>query len=172
MSDILDLFKTRRSIRTFLSEPVSDEVIQKVLEAGRWAPSGLNNQPWRFIIVKDAGMKQDIANCTKYIKIIQNAPVIIVVFFDQEKGYNRTKDMQAMGACIQNMLLAIHALNLGGVWLGEILNQKAQVEKLLNVPKTLELQAVIALGHPVQEKIPKSGSRKPLEQMRWFEKYD
>ena len=94
---------------------------------GSWAPSGLNNQPWRFVIVRDSQLRSDLADCTKYGKIIRNAPVCIAVFMDQSKSYDRVKDLQAIGACIQNMLLSIHDLGLGAVWLGEILNKKGKL---------------------------------------------
>ncbi|MHC1590539.1 MAG: nitroreductase family protein [Candidatus Helarchaeales archaeon] len=166
MQDILELIKSRRSIRKFEQDKsVDDDTINKILEAGRWAPSGLNNQPWRFMIIRDPDKKKEISECTKYGSIILGAPVLIVVFFDQDRGYNRTKDIQAIGACIQNMLLAIHGLGLGAVWLGEILNQRERVEEILDVSKNHELQAVIALGYPVEDEKNKSGSRVPLERL-------
>ncbi|MDZ7758788.1 MAG: nitroreductase family protein [Desulfovermiculus sp.] len=64
-----------------------------------------------------------MAGCTKYGKIIQQARVLILVVADKEVMYNTTKDHQSVGACLQNMLLAIHAHGLGGVWLGEVLSQ-------------------------------------------------
>jgi nitroreductase len=64
--------------------------------------------------------------------------------------YNDVKDYQSMGACLQNMLLAAHALGLGAVWLGEILNNAVKVRELLELPETLELMAVIAVGHPAR----------------------
>ncbi|MHA1315302.1 MAG: nitroreductase family protein [Candidatus Helarchaeota archaeon] len=166
------MIKSRRSIRKFMMDKeITDDLIIKILEAGSWAPSGLNNQPWRFIIVKNPKIKKDLADCTKYGKIIKNAPVLIAVFFDQNKGYNRTKDMQAIGACIQNMLISIHAFNLGAVWLGEILNQREQVEKILAVPNSFELQAVLAIGHPTEAEKKNTSSRISLEKITWREKY-
>ena len=67
---------------------------------------------------------------------------------DHSESYDRTKDIQAIGACIQNMLLYIHAAGLGAVWLGQILKNKDQVLTLLGGSEDLELMAVIALGHP------------------------
>jgi len=66
--------------------------------------------------------------------------------------YNDVKDHQAMGACIQNMLLAAHGLGLGAVWLGEILKNAGEVRKLLGLPEEMELMAVVALGHPAPGK--------------------
>ncbi len=160
---MLDLIKSRRSIRRFHADDIEDSVINTIIEMGTWAPSGLNNQPWRFVVVKDHDVKNMLAQQTKYSKIIHNAPVCIAVFLDNASSYNRVKDIQAIGACLENMLLAIHAMGLGGVWLGEILNKREEVERLLDVPKGCELMAVIALGKPAEEK--GEGRRKPIEQV-------
>ena len=121
---MLNLIKTRRSIRKFTSKAIEDEQLNQIIEAGTWAPSGLNNQPWKIAIIKDHYIKTSLAPLTRYSPIIEGAPVLIAVFLDISLSYDRTKDIQATGACIQNMLLAIHALGLGGVWLGEILKNK------------------------------------------------
>ena len=121
---MLNLIKTRRSIRKFTSKAIEDEQLNQIIEAGTWAPSGQNNQPWKIAIIKDHYIKTSLAPLTRYSPIIEGAPVLIAVFLDISLSYDRTKDIQATGACIQNMLLAIHALGLGGVWLGEILKNK------------------------------------------------
>ena len=132
--ETIEAIKTRRSVREFTDEKVDDKTIEKIIDAGRWAPSGLNNQAWRFIIVQNHDTKEALSGLTHYGLIIKNAPVLIVVFLDSEHLYDRTKDVQSIGACIQNMLLAIHSLGLGGVWLGEILKKKEMVNKILEAP--------------------------------------
>jgi len=72
---MLDIIKTRRSIRKFKPEKIEDSTIEKIIEMGTWAPSGLNNQPWRFVIVKGKETKDKLAQQTKYSHIIENAPV-------------------------------------------------------------------------------------------------
>jgi nitroreductase len=89
--------------------------------------------------------------------------------------YDRTKDVQAVGASIQNMLLTIHSMELGGVWLGEILQNKEKVGELLRVDKDLELMAVVALGHPNgralrSAKRDKPGKRDRLEERVFLRK--
>ncbi len=86
---------------------------------------------------------------------------MIAVFLDHSLSYDRTKDVQAIGACIQNMLLFIHSMGLGAVWLGEILKSKEEVLKLIGGGKDLELMAVVALGHPAEKG--GKGSRKGLD---------
>jgi len=166
--DIFEVIKTRRSIRKFTNEDVQDHIIEKIIEAGTWAPSGLNNQPWRFAIIRDQGLKEEISKLTHYSRIIKEANVLIGVFLDNSSSYDRTKDVQAIGACIQNMLLYIHSLGLGAVWLGEILKNRKRVLELLKGPPEYELMAIIALGYPAT-KGGKPG-RKGLNEVVFFKR--
>jgi nitroreductase len=158
--DVLEAIRTRRSIRKFKDQDVSHDLIDQILTAGTWAPSGMDNQPWRFAVIRDKRLKSQIARLAEQSKMVENAPVIIPVFFDHHAGYDTTKDIQTMGACIQNMLLAIHGLGLGGVWLGQIRKNMDKVRILCGAPETYELMAVIVLGFSAQ-KTPK-GKRKSL----------
>ncbi|HNU74645.1 MAG TPA: nitroreductase family protein, partial [Deltaproteobacteria bacterium] len=74
-----DAIRQRRSIRRFTREPVSDDLVEEILDAARWAPSGLNNQPWRFAVIRDARVKERLASLTRYGAIIRSADVIIAV---------------------------------------------------------------------------------------------
>ncbi len=166
--DIFELIHTRRSIRKFTVEQVPNDVINDIIEAGTWAPSGLNNQPWKFAVIKDSELKTGISALTHYSKIVLGANVLIAVFLDSSASYDRTKDSQAIGACIQNMLLFIHSLGLGAVWLGEILKQKEKVLKLVEGPEDYELMAVVALGYPAEKK--DKGNRNSSDQCIFFNK--
>jgi len=159
--EVFEAILSRRSVREFTGEPVSQEHLNAILEAGRWAPSGLNNQPWKFKVVSSGEMKKELAECSTCGDIIKTAPLSIAVFLDGGEGYDRTKDVQSIGACIQNMLLAAHSLGLGAVWLGEILNKRVQAEKALGAPAGCELMAVVCVGHPLDKK--RSSSRKALK---------
>jgi len=160
---MLEEIKTRRSIRKFTSDEIDDPTINQIIEMGTWAPSGLNNQPWKFVIIRDQQLRYELSSQTKYSHVIQGAPVCIAEFLDNSRSYDQVKDIQAVGACIQNMLLTIHNLGLGGVWLGEILKNRASVEKILKVPESCELMAVIAFGNPAEKK--GAGSRRPLDEV-------
>jgi nitroreductase len=166
--DMLEMIKTRRSIRKFTGEHLPEETVDSIIEAGMWAPSGLNNQPWRFAVVRDAALKERIAPLTHYSRIIREADVLIAVFLDNEASYDRTKDCQAIGACIQNMLLAIHSMGLGAVWLGEILKSRDEIRRIMEAPESYELMAVVALGHPA-DRGGKPG-RKSMEETVFFRK--
>ncbi len=160
---VLDAIRSRRSIRQYSDEPVTDEDLRTILDAGRWAPSGLNNQPWRFVVVRDPELRNEVAEQTRYREIVRGAPVVIVVFMDTHTSYDRVKDCQGIGACLQNMWLATHALELGGVWLGEILKNKEKVAEILTAPDTYELMAVLAVGHPRHRK--QKSQRKSLSEL-------
>lgn len=165
-NQVMEAILQRRSIRKFDAEKdVADELIGHLLEAARLAPSGLNNQPWRFAIVRQQDLKDQIAQLSHYHGIISSAPVLIIVLLDTESIYHREKDIQAVGACIQNLLLAAHSQNLGAVWLGEILKNGSKVVDLLQLGKRYELMAVVALGYPAPDYQPKPASRKPLEEL-------
>ncbi len=161
--NILPIIKTRRSSRKYKNRPVSDSLIKKILEAGRWAPSGLNNQPWRFLVIKNETIKNKLAKFTKYSHIIEGANIIILVFLDNQVTYNRDKDLMAIGACIQNILLSAHSLGLGTCWLGEILSQKKKVSQYLQLPAKLELMAVLSLGYRADKL--KKGNRQALKSL-------
>ena len=147
-SPIIDAIHQRRSIREYKEEDVETEKLFEIIRAGIWAPSGLNNQPWRFAIIKDRGMREQLAEQTHYKHIVLAAPALIAVFLDQTAMYDEVKDHQSAGACIQNMLLATEALELGAVWLGQILKNKEKVRDIIGVGEEYELMAVLAIGYP------------------------
>jgi nitroreductase len=166
--NLFEIIRTRRSTRKFTEKPVPDEVIEKIIEAGTWAPSGLNNQPWRFAVIKESELKREISTLTHYSKVVLSANALIAVFLDNASSYDRTKDVQAIGACIQNMLLFIHSEGLGAVWLGEILKSRERVLSIVNGSEDLELMAVIALGYPASHG--GKGSRNKAGQSVFFRK--
>ena len=147
------VFKTifeRRSVRRYLEKIPEREKIIKILEAGIWAPSGHNNQPWRFVIIWSEEIKRKLSEFVKYSKeLIKNAPLLIGVFLDKNTMYDKIKDHQSAGACIQNMLLSAYALGLGTCWIGEILKNEDKVKDILGLSQDeYEMCALIAIGYP------------------------
>jgi nitroreductase len=166
--DVLEAIRTRRSIRKFKDQNVPDDAVEKILTAGIWAPSGMDNQPWRFAVIRDKKLKSQIGKLTIHTKILEQAPVIIPVFFDHGVGFDTIKDAQTMGACLQNMLLAIHGLGLAGVWIGEIRKNMEEVRKLFGAPEKYELMAVIVLGYGAETG--GEGKRTPLDKVVFLRK--
>ncbi|PKL41239.1 MAG: nitroreductase family protein [Spirochaetae bacterium HGW-Spirochaetae-1] len=159
---VLLTIQNRRSRRRYTDTDLSSDTINAILEAGRWAPSGLNNQPWKFSIINNSEIKEKLAGLTKYSRIIRSCHTCIAVFYHIPSGYNRDKDIMSIGACIQNMLLAAESLHVGAVWLGEILNRKEEVSQVLNIDIQHELMAIISLGYSEEE--PKT-ARKNLDDL-------
>ncbi|MDY7002349.1 MAG: nitroreductase family protein, partial [Thermodesulfobacteriota bacterium] len=101
--------------------------------------------------------------CTKYAHIVKAARTLIAVFLEKRAMYHSMKDHQSAGACIQNMLLAAHALGLGAVWLGEIVGREAEVLEVLGLNQdAYQFMAVLALGRAAH---PGASSRKPLSEL-------
>ena len=143
--NIEEAIRQRRSIRKYAKHMPKEVDIEKIIEAAIWAPSGLNNQPWKFMILR-GDRKNGLAEFTKYADIIKQAPLAICVFLDNSVTYNREKDIMSLGASIQNMLLQAYEMGLGTCWLGEILNRKTEVHQFLGSSPDYELMAVVTLG--------------------------
>jgi len=158
---VLEAIYARRSIREFTEQDVAVSDLYEIVRAGIWAPSGLNNQPWRFVLVTDVETKTKLSETTHYSHIVLAARALIAVYLDTEAMYDEVKDHQAAGACIENMLLATEALGLGAVWLGQILKNKEKVNKILDLSSQYDLMAVLAVGHPLHRK--QQSSRKGLD---------
>lgn len=160
-SPVLEAIFKRRSIREFSADPVDPEDLSTLVQAGIWAPSGLNNQPWRFVIIQDEKTRADLAELTHYRHIVLAAPALIAVYLARADMYDEVKDHQAAGACLQNMLLSAEALGLGAVWLGQILKNKEAVNQVLGLNDDHDLMALLAIGHPAHHR--QQSTRKPIE---------
>ena len=173
-NDFIEFIKQRKSIRCFIYQKIDKETILNILESAQWAPSGNNSQPWRVCVVIHPTVKRMLSELSKYGGIIEDAYVNLVIFLDLERGYDRVKDIQAIGAFMENILLWIHAQeDIGGVWIGEILNRKEEVNEIFKFPKDkYELMGIIALGHvdEAREKArAKERKRRSLDEfMEWY----
>ena len=112
--ELLEGLQTRRSIRTYTDESVTREQLREIIRLGTMAPSGMNNQPWRFVTIQGKETLRKLSQLTKYSHVIGKAAACIAVFIDKTAMYHEVKDHQSMGACIQNLLLASHGMGLGG----------------------------------------------------------
>jgi nitroreductase len=160
---ISKIIRQRRSIRKFTAQMPAEQEIEQILEAARWAPSGQNNQPWKFMVIRDIKTREDLAQFTSYKRIVRGAPISVVVCLDTTISYNRDKDLMAIGAAIQNILLCVHSLGLGACWLGEIINRKEKVSQYLDLAGEFEIMAVVAIGYPAEN--PTEVARRPLKEL-------
>lgn len=150
---------TRTSIRAFTDEPVTDGQIDTLLRAGMSAPSALNSQPWKFVVVKNRGLLKRIADSLPNSRTA-SAPCAIAVCGDMDKtldGSNADFWIQDCSASAQNILLTAHALGLGAVWTGIFPNMDRvrKAQSLLDLPDTQIVLCIIPVGHPAESPAPK-----------------
>ncbi len=154
--EVLDAILTRRSIRKFTSDPVSEEILTQLLKAAMAAPSSKNEQPWVFVIIDDRHLLDGIPSFHPYAAMIRQAPVAILTCADPRRFLSEEIWIQDCAAATQNMLLAAHGLGLGAVWLG-IYPRKERVEgikRLLHLSDPLIPFSLVVLGHPAEHKPP------------------
>ena len=154
--DVFEAIKSRRSVRAYTSDRVSDKDVESLIDAARWAPSAGNIQPWEFVIVRDAKIKRRLSAAALDQTFIEEAPVVIVVCADQDRsgwGYGGRGVylycLQDTAAAIQNMLLAACALGLGACWIGAF--HEEEVERILKTPRGIRPVAIVPVGHPAEK---------------------
>jgi len=148
--DALTAVMTRRSIRQFTDEPVTDEQLEILLRAAMAAPSAGNQQPWRFVVVRDDETRQRMAVATQYASPVGRAPVGIAVLADTRENKHPGYWVQDCSAAVENLLLAAHAIGLGGVWIGVYphAEREAAVCEIVEAPEGFAALCMIAVGHP------------------------
>ena len=163
----LQAIKTRRSIRKFKSEPVSQDLLKELLEAAMYAPSAGNEQPWQFIVVNDRSILDKIPRICSTAAMCRQAAVAVLVCGDAGLEKYPGFWVQDCSAAVQNLLLAAHDLGLGAVWTG-IYPLKDRVEgfrKLFDLPEGITPLALVPLGYPDQE--PASAKRYKEERVHY-----
>lgn len=144
MDDILEIIKSRRSIRNYKKEKIKDEDILKILEAGRWAPSASNNQPWRFIVVKDQELIKKIGDACKILTInsfVETSPLIVIIYSEKK---HKWVDLDC-GMCAQNMMLEAHTLGIGSCFIGAYRENK--IKKIVNLTDEFNVIGLITFGY-------------------------
>ncbi len=142
--DLFEAIEKRRSVRDYLTKPVAREDLEKIIDAGRRAPSGRDEQPWQFVVVVDMYTRQRIAELTTYGKYIADAGACVAVFCRADTRY------YVEDGCVatMNMLLAATALGLGSCWVAANNAPYAQnVAELLGAPETQRLISLVAIGY-------------------------
>ena len=166
--EVFEAIKGRRSIRKYTKKPVPEDLVLKILEAGRWAPSASNMQPWSFIVLKDEEVRRRVAEVTAYGKFLADAPLGIVVIIDPKISH-RSGGVEDGAIATQNMLLAAHALGLGTCWIGSYNSTyEERVKEILEIPKNRRVLSIISVGYPDESQ---SSTRKGLREIVFTDKY-
>ncbi len=165
--DTIKAIRDRRSIRKYKDDAVDEEILLEILQAGRWAPSASNKQPWHFIVVRDPQTRNRLADIHAYGRFMRESSVVIVVLGDPKKHpkYHLADPHQA----VQNILLAAHANGLGTCWMGVRDTEYEQMFRdVLDIPEELRVVCSISLGHSDQER---QSTRFSLEEIVSWESY-
>ncbi len=162
--DFFDAVKKRASVRSFSPCEVCDEELERILDAGRRAPSGYNVQPWEFILIKDPdtlGKLGNVQGC------IAQAGAAIAVVVDQHATRFWIEDASA---AIENMLLATEALGYASLWVeGYVLRHEKMAKDVLDVPDDSRLLAILPIGKAAGSQ--RQAEKKPLSQLVHYERY-
>lgn len=157
---VFEAIKKRRSIRRFdPKKEVTEEQVEKLLEAARWAPSAGNLQSWFFVVVRDQGVKEQLIKAALGQDFIAEAPIIIISCADLEKSSSRYGKrgsilyaIQDATIATQNLWLAATEMELGGVWVGAFDEDK--VSRILDLPSHLRPIAILPIGYPAESPSP------------------
>jgi len=148
---------TRRSIRRYTDQPVSQEAVLQLLEAAMAAPSAGDSRPWHFVVITDRQLLDKVPSFHAYARMITEAPMAILVCGDQAQAkFDAAYWVQDCSAATQNILLAAEAMGLGSVWLGvyPLEERMAGLRDLLGIPEHITPFALLPVGHPGEEKPP------------------
>jgi nitroreductase len=171
---VVDAIKQRRTVKAFSDEPITDEQLQLILDSGIWAPSWLNIQPWKFIVITDPEIKSGICSHVPLMEKagIRDAPVCIGVCVEE---YNASSHLAEDGAsATYAMSLAAYSLGLGTYWVGiyDRMKRKNSMEKklakLLSIPSNYRLISLMPVGKP--RKTPES-KRKGFEEVVCYNEF-
>jgi nitroreductase len=178
VSDVQELFRRQRAIRSFTDEDVPDALVDQVLTAAIHGPSGSNTQPWHFIVIRDQAVKRAVsevyeearADAYRDSQPLSAAPVLIVACVDTPtSGQAGFQTGASIYPSVQNLMLAARALGLGTVLTTLHRRRKARIHEILGIPDNVESAAIIPVGWPDREYGP--NRRPPLERFvmrdRW-----
>lgn len=150
--ETLQCIQSRRSVRQYTGEMVSDTDLKTILTAAMYAPSAMNKQAWEFIVVQDKQLLEKITQIHPYADFITHAGTAVLACLNTEEAYNNYGPVDVSLAA-QNLMLAAHELGYGtcfcGVWPEQ--EREKDFKKLLALPQKIEVIGLIALGRPAQQ---------------------
>lgn len=168
--DFLDLVKERYSCRSFAKKEIEKEKIEKILEAARLAPTAVNYQPQRILILNEKEKLSKLSECTR---MGWNAPLIMIICYDKTISWKSKFDGRDEGIidatiATTQMMLEVQNLGLGSTWIGYF--DSAKVREVYKIPENLEIIAMLAIGYPSEEAKPseKHYQRKSIEEITYW----
>jgi nitroreductase len=162
--EVFEAIRTLLAVRSYQTRPVPDDVIRKIVEAGRLTGSGMNGQPWHFIVVRQADTLRRLGALASSGSYVAQAPLAIVVATDRSRFA-----VSDASRAIQSMLLAAWADGVGSNWVGFGGLDKAKA--LLDIPASLDVLAILPFGYPARAIGRGKKQRKPLREVAHLERY-
>ena len=169
--DVFEAIKTRRSIREYQEREVEEEKLQKVLEAGRLAPSAKNIQEWRFVVVRDKETREKLARAARNQAFVAQAPVSIVgcaIITDYRMTCGQRAYPIDLAIAVDHMTLVAVEEGLGTCWIGSFFED--QVKEILGIPEEVRVVTLLTLGYSSFQPSPKP--RLPKERIISYERWE
>ena len=166
--DVTKAIRDRRSVRSYENKDIPQEVLLKVLEAARLAPSANNRQPWKFVVVREAAKRKALAKAAKEQQFVAEAPVVIAaVALEPERTMTCGVPTYAvdLAIAVDHMTLAAVQQGLGSCWIGAFYQE--DVKKLLEIPDECKVAALLTLGYPRDQA--RFKNRKSLDEIVCYE---
>ncbi|MEO0093847.1 MAG: nitroreductase family protein [candidate division WOR-3 bacterium] len=170
--EFYEVVKKRKSVRAYKKDPIPEEVLNRIMEAVRIAPSAKNLQPWKFIIVKDPQIIQELVPACNNQQFIAEAPIVICAVGLEDQawgrmgGYWRSLEVDVTIA-FEHLVLAAANEGLGTCWIGAY--KEAEVKRILKIPEGVKVVALTPLGYPAQE--PQARPRKSMAEIISYDKF-
>jgi len=162
---LIEVVLSRKSIRRYEQKEIPRDVLDKILEAGRQAPSAANKQPWHFIVLTDSKIKRELSKGL-FNRFIKDAPVTVVGCAHKDLIAGKWSIVSTTIA-LQNMVIAAWAMGVGSCWIGDFKEEK--VKKLLSIPENWNVVALVSFGYPAEK--PHSRKKKSMEEIVGFNKF-
>ena len=162
--DVFDAIRTLLAVRSYESKPVPEALIRQIVEAGRLTGSGMNGQPWHFIVVRDPETLRRLGDLASSGRYTAQAPLAIVVATDKSRFA-----VSDASRAIQSMLLTAWADGVGSNWVG--FGGLDKVKAVLDIPASLDVLAILPFGYPARAVGKGKKQRKPLREVAHLERY-
>lgn len=167
--DVFDAIKSRRSIRNYLSKPIEEEKLLKLLEAARLAPGARAEQDFKITLVTDENLKRELVSACQGQSFVAKAPVVLVMCSTNDRDMLCGQPVRPIDCSIAMsfMLLEAQELGLGMCWLGWF--KAEEVKKILEIPEEYKVFAVVPVGYPAEDG--HATPRKSLSQLVNYNKW-
>lgn len=172
---LMDIIKTRKSVRSYSDvKELATADLNKILEAARLAPSAKNLQEWKYVVVRDKGIIEQLVPACKDQKFISGASAIVVACSDQT-DYVMTCGQNAytvdLAISLEHMVLMAAELGIGSCWIGAFYENR--VKELLNIPNKVRVVSLLTLGYPAHDlKTIVTTTRKNIEEIVCYDKWN